>query len=190
MNSIVLASGSPRRIELLRNAGIDVIVRPAEINEVVLPEETPAELVTRLATEKAYAIAHHYPNQIVLGADTIVFFDSQIIGKPVDRREARNILRRLSGQTHSVYTGVCIVRLNDENDMTWISKTEVSFNPLSEHLIEELIQNTNPLDKAGGYAIQDHEDLLIAGYKGLRSNVIGLPVEEVLEKLELMDGLA
>ncbi len=187
MNAIVLASSSPRRLELLKSAGIDTIVHPAEINEVILPEETPTELVTRLAKEKALEVAHHYPNRNVLAADTIVYIDNEIIGKPMDRQEARNIIRRLSGRTHCVYTGVCIIRLNDRKDITWFSRTDVSFNPLTENLIEELINNTNPLDKAGGYAIQDHEELLIANYNGLRSNVIGLPIEEVLDKLKLMD---
>ncbi len=185
MTSIVLASSSPRRVELLKQAGIQLIVQPADIDEVIQPGETPEKSVTRLAEEKALAVAQFYPDQIVLGADTIVFYNNRIIGKPADLKEARNVLQQLSGNTHWVYTGTCIVRLNVTKTVKWISKTEVTFNQLSEECIDNLISNTNPLDKAGGYAIQNHEELLIARFDGLRSNVMGLPIEEVLKKLNL-----
>ena len=180
---IILASASVRRIELLRQSDIDFLAVSADIKEEIFPGEKPDDLVKRLAREKADQIATRYPNKIVLGADTIVYFDGQIIGKPDSIAHAREILRRLNGNTHVVYTGVCLLRSTPKDDICWVTRTSVTFHTLSSQIIEQLLSSGNPLDKAGGYAIQEHEELLISSYQGLRSNVIGLPIEEVLERL-------
>lgn len=181
MSPLVLASASPRRRSLLSGAGIEIECRPAEIEERLHPGETPEGHVTRLAREKAACVAAQMPQRVVLGADTIVYLDDRIIGKPADLAAARRMIGMLNGKTHQVYTGVCLTC--GARTEVWHCVTAVTFNLLSTDDIERYLAEAEPLDKAGAYAIQDHEALLIARYDGLRSNVIGLPLEEVLEKL-------
>ncbi len=178
-STIILASGSPRRRDLLADAGIRFEIMAAMIDEQVFPAESPAQLVCRLATAKALSVASSNPEQLVLGADTIVYHQDTIIGKPIDMDHARRLLRRLSGQTHQVYTGVNLYRQHPAFVKCWHSITSVTFKALTNADIDFLLAVTNPLDKAGAYGIQDHEERFIAGYQGLRSNVMGLPIEEV-----------
>ncbi len=183
MRKIILASRSPRRMELLKDAGIPFDAIPADIPETAMPDEGPIEFVRRLAAAKADHVSAQRPNDIVLGADTIVYLDGRIIGKPKDIEDAKAILTQLSGNKHLVYTGVSLSRRNTEFKLTWHSATAVTFKTLSSADIRQCLSTGDPLDKAGAYAIQEHEGRLIAEYDGLRSNVIGLPIEEVLDKL-------
>ena len=180
---IILASSSPRRKELLELANISFIVKPASIVEKIFPLERPEELVCRLAKEKAYNMSQRFPEKIVLGADTVVYLNGLIMGKPANIAHAKRMLQQLSDNTHHVFTGVCLTRRTPEKELTWYSVTAVKFRSLTSELIDFCVENGNPLDKAGAYAIQDHEDVLIQKYDGLRSNVMGLPVEEVVSKL-------
>jgi septum formation protein len=185
---IVLASGSPRRSALLRQAGFDVAVCPADIDESVLPEETPRQLVERLAFRKAAETAAIHPQEIVIGADTVVRKDDRILGKPVDMREAAEMLRFLSGATHQVLTGVSILRMSDQTQITWTCVTRVTFKSLTDDDINAYHALINPLDKAGAYAIQEHGDRIVADTDGSYSNIVGLPIEDVVERLGLVTG--
>ena len=180
---IILASASPRRQELLREAGISFAVHPAEVDEELLPGELPAVSVMRLAALKAAAVAAQHPGSLVLGADTLVVLDGKMFGKPADFADACRMLKELSGRTHEVLTGVSLVEYG-QPAYTWCSKTLVTFKILRDEQIAAYFRLVNPLDKAGSYAIQEHGELLVEGIQGLRSNVIGLPVEEVVQKLQ------
>ncbi len=181
---MILASGSPRRRELLEAAGLVFEVRPSLAGELHDASIPPAELCERNAELKAAAIAAEHPDATVIGADTLVFIDGEPLGKPRDLDEARAMLRRLGGRTHSVCTGVCVIppdgpprRLHD--------LTEVRFRPLDEEIISGYFQVADPLDKAGAYGIQEHGELLVEGITGNFDNVMGLPVKKVLAALGL-----
>ena len=179
---LILASASPRRRELLAQAVIPFVVHPVDIDESPMPGEPPAEMVERLAGSKAAAAGALFPNRVILAADTTVVLDGQIIGKPVDMDEARSYINRLSGRKHEVYTGVCIEGGGSDGHL-WHAVTAVTFNTLTPDFIERYLAAVQPLDKAGGYGIQVHEKELIARYDGLRSTVVGLPIEDVIGKL-------
>lgn len=180
---LVLASSSPRRQQMLRDAGFELILAPPQgVDETPLPDECPIKLVERLASAKAAAVAPTYPNHWVLGSDTIVHFAGEPLGKPADMAAARHLLQRLAGQTHEVITGVCLRCLQADESHCWSSTSRVTFNPLSTAEIDLALTLTNPLDKAGGYAIQEQEEVLIASYTGWRSTIIGLPIEEVVAR--------
>lgn len=179
--ALVLASGSPRRRELLTRAGVPLELRTADISEDVLPNESPVALVRRLALAKARAVASSLPGRLVLGADTVVELDERVYGKPVDMAAARAMLRSLSGCRHEVLTGVCLLRGCVEK--SWVARTRVCFRELDDAAIDAYFALVNPLDKAGAYGIQEHGEMIVAGIDGLLSNVIGLPVEEVLAVL-------
>ncbi len=183
--NIVLASASPRRHQLLVAAGFEVAVHPADIDETVLPGETPEAHVLRLAAAKAAAIAPLHAQAVVLGADTIVLSPAgRMLGKPVDLDEARVMLRELAGQTHQVLTGVCLRRQAPTAwSDSWVGVTQVDFQPLDEAAIDRYLALVDVLDKAGAYAIQEHGELIVRSIDGLLSNVIGLPVEQVVDRL-------
>ena len=181
---LILASRSPRRIELLRQACLEFEVDPANIEESILPGESPYELVHRLATEKAVSVSNRHPSKVVLGADTIVYFQDRIIGKPLNLKSARALFLQLKGNTHYVYTGVCLTREKKKKTVTWFTVTAVTFRKFTDEELDYCLSTGNPLDKAGGYSFQDHEDVLVSCCIGLRSNVIGLPIEEVLVRLK------
>jgi len=180
---LVLASSSPRRRELLTRARVAFEVAPADVDERALPDESPEQTVTRLALAKARQIAEQRPQNVVLGADTLVVLDDLVLGKPDNLDEARLMLRTLSGKTHVVLTGVALVRLTPAHENTWVATTGVTFRTLNADDIARYLHLVNTLDKAGAYAIQEHGNLLIDRIDGLRSNVIGLPVEQVIERL-------
>ena len=181
---LILASASPRRRDLLCEAGIEIRVVPAHIDEQALPRELPAEHVRRLAGAKADHVAAQMPDCLVLGADTVVAHQNRIFGKPDSLDDAKTMLNTLSGSAHEVLTGVCLRRLNPECLQCWVCRTKVCFRELTPNVIDRYCSLVNPLDKAGAYAIQEHGEMLISSIDGLMSNVIGLPVEEVLERLK------
>jgi len=195
--TIVLASASPRRQELLRNAGIPFTVRPASIDETLLAGEAPRECAERLAREKALAVFQSNPQQWVLGADTIVVVDDVILGKPCDAEDAARMLRLLSGRTHLVITGVCIVGpvvsgqapvISGQWSVASHTKTSsettlVTMCEISDDEIRSYVATGEPMDKAGAYAIQGVASRWIARIEGDYSNVVGLPVALVYRML-------
>jgi septum formation protein len=171
----VLASSSPRRLDLLRSIGVEPEVRPADIDETPWPDEQPAAYVERLARGKARAVAR--PGEVVVAADTTVVIDGRIIGKPADRAEALDTLRTLSGRTHTVYTGVAVVSPAGTSGVTVTS--EVTFVKISEDVLDWYTSSAEPYDKAGGYGLQGAGAMLVAGVHGSVSNVLGLPLAEL-----------
>jgi len=194
---IVLASASPRRQEILRNAGISFSVQAADIDETPLKDELPRACAERLAREKALAIWHTHPQDLVLGADTIVVVEESILGKPVDADDAARMLRLLSGRVHQVITGVCVAgavgsasaadggssRNADEQPATGSETTLVTMNELSDEEIRGYVATGEPMDKAGAYAIQGIASRWIPRIEGDYSNVVGLPVSLVYRML-------
>jgi len=188
---LVLASASPRRQELLRNAGIPFEVQPAHIPEDPQPGEGAKDCAERLACEKASAIAKKRPNDAVLGADTVVVVDDQILGKPLDRADAARMLRLLSGRTHQVITGVCLVRpvpstrnsAASERVIVSSESTLVTVSELTDQEIAEYVASGEPMDKAGAYAIQGIASRWIPRIEGDYCNVVGLPVARVCRML-------
>ena len=175
---LVLASGSPRRSELLRAAGIDFTVRVADVDETVLPNELPRDYVVRLSREKAQAVASEIGDgEIVLGADTTVVVLNEIAGKPIDENDARRMLKLLSGKWHEVLTGVSLV--NDGKVISDIALTRVKFAKLSEEEIDWYISTGEAMDKAGAYGIQGYASRFVERIEGSYSNVVGLPVQMV-----------
>ena len=183
MNStLILASASPRRIQLLREAGFDLHIAPAAIDEIHDVSITGEALTLANARLKALAIAESQKGGIVLGADTLVCIDGVPLTKPADLDEARQMLRRLSGRTHYVCTGVAIAC--QERMEAFVVKTFVTFRELREADIEAYLARVHVLDKAGSYAIQEHGEMIIASIEGSRTNVIGLPLDEVCAALQ------
>ena len=178
---LVLASASPRRSELLRNAGISFQVEPAHVPEVPLPQETPLAYAQRLAREKALMVFARHPNEVVLGADTVVVVDNHLLEKPSDAHDAARMLRLLSGRLHQVITGVCVVARGFERTEAEI--TEVSFSPLSDEEIAGYVRTGEPMDKAGAYGIQGIASRWVKGIEGCYFNVVGLPVQRVYRLL-------
>lgn len=173
---LVLASASPRRQELLRNAGISFVVQPADIDETPRAGEAPREYAERLAREKALAVWRLSPQDVVLGADTIVVVDEMILGKPIDALDAARMLRLLSGRVHRVITGVCVVGPVASEEHTDSETTLVTMNEVSDEEIRDYIATGEPMDKAGAYAIQGMASRWIPRIEGDYSNVVGLPV--------------
>jgi septum formation protein len=184
---LVLASASPRRQELLRNAGLTFEVQPADIPEDPLPGEQPKDCAERLAREKALAIARLRPDAAVLGADTVVVIDNQILGKPADASDAARMLRLLSGRTHQVITGVCLVA-NGRSSVA-SETTSVTVSEISEKEIADYVASGEPMDKAGAYAIQGIASRWIPRFEGDYGNVVGLPVALVFRMLRQAGSL-
>ena len=180
---IVLASSSPRRRELLAGAGVvfEVMHSPAEeVHDATMKPDVLCELNAVL---KAEAVARMRPDATVIGSDTLVFIDDIPLGKPLDLEEARGMLRRLSGRSHRVCTGVCVI-YPDGRKNVFHDITEVTFLPLDDAAINEYFSQVNPLDKAGAYGIQESGERIISGISGSFDNVMGLPVDMVIAALE------
>jgi septum formation protein len=186
---LILASGSPRRRELLRNAGFTFEVVPPEVVEDNPGNEAPAKLVERLALDKAEAVAgrfHRQDNVVVLGADTVVVVDSTLLGKPASPAEARQMLERLSDRTHEVITGVALVEPETARRTVAHETTRVFFRLLEPQEMEDYVATGEPLDKAGAYAIQGGASRFVTRVEGCYFNVMGLPVA-LVDRL-LRDG--
>lgn len=180
---IILASQSPRRRYLLERAGLRFAVIPSRIDESSVSREAPDDYVHDLAVAKAMDIARRHPESWVIGADTVVVVEGRILGKPGSTGQAREMLRRLSGRTHQVLTGYCICRLSGERIFADVVRTDVIFKLLTDAEIEWYIQTGEPFDKAGAYAIQGIGTFLVKSINGSYTNVVGLPVCEVVECL-------
>jgi len=178
---LVLASQSPRRAEILRNAGIPFTVRPAAVDETPLDGEKPENYVRRLAERKALAIPAA-PGEIILGADTTVVLDGEMLGKPADAADARRMLSRLSDRRHEVLTGIAIRRAS-QLIRDW-TVSFVWFAPLSEREIDDYVASGEPMDKAGAYAIQGLASKFIQKVEGCYFNVVGLPIALVWQYLK------
>lgn len=178
MPRLLLASASPRRRELLTQLGVPFEIVTASVTEHEAPDSDPRHLVQHNAALKAEWVSARHPEAFVLGADTTVCIDNHVLNKPADLAEARAMLRRLSGRTHSVFTGLALRRGADGLRMDEIVESQVTFKPLDEASITTYLERVHTLDKAGGYAIQEHGDLIIASYTGSLTNIVGLPVEE------------
>ena len=181
MERLILASKSPRRAELLARMGIEFTVCAPEVDEQVSGE--PAACVEELARRKAHAGAELARSGWVLAADTLVFLDGQALGKPKDDGEAAAMLRALSGRSHDVYTGLCVIDTAAGTTSVDVERTRVTFRPLSDEEIAAYVATGEPRDKAGAYAIQGGAAAFVSGYDGSYNNVIGLPTERLAERL-------
>ena len=186
---LVLASASPRRQELLRNAGLSFAVHPADVDETPRPRESPRDCAERLAREKALVVCRTRPQDLVLGADTIVVIDDTILGKPANAEDATRMLRLLAGRTHQVITAVCLVRpgggkWSPARDVRTASETTlVTMSDISAEEIQAYVETGEPMDKAGAYAIQGMASRWIPHIEGDYSNVVGLPIALVYRML-------
>lgn len=185
---IILASQSPRRKQLLEGLGLSFIVLSSEIDEQRIIEEmgtvSPSELVSRLSACKAEAVAEQQSSGLVIGADTIVLLEGAILGKPVDRQAAKEMLRSLSGKTHSVLSGVTVIDVDSEITKTLCVETAVDFKKIDEDELERYLNKASYLDKAGAYAIQEHGALFVKEIRGCFFNVVGLPIFQTAELLK------
>ncbi|MGD8901793.1 MAG: Maf family protein [Desulfobacterales bacterium] len=182
-SKLILASNSPRRRHLLAQAGLNFSVIPSAVDEQKLAMSDPDEYVRALAESKARDISEKHPDSWIIGADTIVLIEQQILGKPDSTDVARNMLRHLSGKMHQVYTGYCISCKKEKRLFSDVVKTDVYFKELSDREIEWYIQTGEPFDKAGGYGIQGIGAFLVERINGSYTNVVGLPVCEVMSFL-------
>ena len=188
IESLILASGSPRRRELLSRAGLEFQVVPAEVDETVLDGESPEDYAARMARSKAEKIGMVIPDRLILAADTIVVLDNEIMGKPENRDDAVRMLQTLSGRVHRVITAFCIHRRDMEMTIEEQVSTLVEFRELNPREIKEYIGSGEPMDKAGAYAIQGGGGSLTRRIEGSYTNVIGLPLAEVLDNLAKLNG--
>jgi septum formation protein len=184
---LILASASPRRAEILRNAGFPFDIFPADVDETILRDERAEDYVRRLAEEKARVamerLTPHSVPAIVIGADTTVVADGRILGKPADKEDARRMLRLLSGQTHEVLTGLSVTRSADSRSASHVETTRVIFASLSESEIENYLASGEPFDKAGAYGIQGIGGRYVTRIEGCYFNVMGLPLSRLWSML-------
>ena len=182
---LILASGSPRRKDLLESLGIKFVVIPSDVDESFLVNEAPEEGARRLAFEKALEVSKLHEEYWTLGADTVVVIDGKVLGKPTDKHEARLMLGMLTGRTHEVFTGYALVNSrNIESCVTGYSRSEVFIRELNRDEIAEYVESGEPMDKAGAYAIQGLGAAIVQSVNGSYTNVVGLPLCEVARELK------
>lgn len=182
---LILASASPRRTELFSQLELIFRVVPSDADELHDDQLTACELARLNAYRKARAVAEKFPDALVLGADTLVYLETQLFGKPRDLLEARRMLNQLQGRTHQVVTGVCLIGMGAGRRRVFAESTAVRFKPLRAEEIERYLALINPLDKAGAYAIQESGESLVEEISGSYSNVVGLPMERVALELDM-----
>lgn len=192
-SKIILASGSPRRKELLLQIGIVPEIIVSHVEEKIT-SDVPAEVVMSLAEQKAVDVAKEMPEgTVILGSDTVVAADGKILGKPKSHEEAYEMIRRLAGRSHQVYTGVCLVKKGTEGEadtvVSFYDETDVNVSPMTEKEIREYADSEEPMDKAGSYAVQGFFARYIDGLKGSYANVMGLPVHLVYQELKKLGVL-
>ena len=192
-SKIIMASGSPRRKELLLQIGIVPEIIVSHVEEKIT-SDVPAEVVMSLAEQKAVDVAKEMPEgTVILGSDTVVAADGKILGKPKSHEEAYEMIRRLAGRSHQVYTGVCLVKKGPEGEadtvVSFYDETDVNVSPMTEKEIREYADSEEPMDKAGSYAVQGFFARYIDGLKGSYANVMGLPVHLVYQELKKLGAL-
>lgn len=185
----ILASASPRREELLRSLGLTFKILPGHIDETYLEGESPRAHVQRLSRRKAAVIAAQHPRALVLGADTIVVIDGQILGKPKNKKQAREMLQQLSDRRHTVFTGFTLACVSTGTSRTKVVRSGVQFKEISPEEMDWYVNCEEPYDKAGGYAVQGKGAYFIKSIRGSYTNVIGLPLCEVLEELKHLNAV-
>ncbi len=186
---LILASRSPRRYELLKQVGLDFEVVPSRVMEDFVHTESPQDHVIRLAEAKAQDVAKGYPDRWVIAADTIVYVDGCILGKPKNGEEAMEMLHRLSGQEHWVMTGFSVCHLGKGKRAKEAVRTAVNVKPLTSAEMEWYVQTGEPFDKAGGYAIQGIGSFMIESIRGSYTNVVGLPLCELIQMLNRLGAI-
>lgn len=184
MKQIILASESPRRKKLLEQIGLDVKVVPSNIDEKLNPRLKPKTQAETLSTQKARVVSQKYPDAIILAADTLVYINGDILGKPKNIDEGKRMIKKLQGKTHSVITGFTILHGKSKKILTDSSETKVTFRKLSDSQIKNYLKKENPLDKAGGYCLQGMGAVLVEKINGDFSNVVGLPLGKVIPALK------
>ena len=182
--SIVLASASPRRAELLRQMGVEFKAVQSEVAEIHHEQLTAFEVSQINAYRKARSVAKKLPDMLVLGADTLVYLDTRFFGKPATLEEAYQMLEELQGRTHQVVTAMCLLHLREHRQRISAESTAVTFRALDATKIRRYLNRVNPLDKAGGYGIQEDGDSIIESISGSYTNVVGLPVERLTAELK------
>lgn len=182
---LILASTSPRRAELLGQLPVAFRVVPSAATEVMAEHLSPLEICQLNAHRKARAVAKKNPDALVLGADTLVFLDGEILGKPHNLAEARRMLKKLQGRTHQVVTGVSLIHLRAHRERIFAVSTDVLFRSFTAATITDYLASVETLDKAGAYAIQQHGEWLVSEISGSFSNVVGLPLERLESELQL-----
>ncbi len=186
LKSIVLASQSPRRRELMLLLNLPFSSENPQIEEELDPSLPLAKAIEKIAIDKAQDVFQRHPHAIVIGSDTVVVVDDVVLGKPQDDEDAIRMLELLSGQTHKVITGVCMI--SDKQKVVFHSIAKVTFYPLTEAMIKSYVASKLPMDKAGAYGIQDRGTLFIKSISGDYYTIMGLPIAEVSRRLRLMDG--
>jgi len=181
---LILASASPRRSQLLHDITPRFEVIPSKVEEIHNEQFTAAELSQVNAYRKARSVSKRFPDAVILGVDTLVTMGGRIFGKPLTHGEAASFLMQLQGNTHEVVSGVCLIFLRGHKQLIFAERTFVTFKKLSEREIKNYLSLINPLDKAGGYAIQEHGHQIVAQTRGSYSNVVGLPLEKLKTALE------
>lgn len=184
MKKIILASESPRRKKLLEQIGLDIKVVPSNIDEKLNPRLKPKTQAETLSLQKAKTAAEKYPDAIILAADTLVYINGDILGKPKNIDEGKRMIKKLQGETHSVITGFTILHGRSKKVLTDSLETKVTFRKLSDSQIRNYLKKENPLDKAGGYGIQGMGAVLVEKINGDFSNVVGLPLSKVIPALK------
>ena len=182
-DSIVLASESTRRVDILRTLGISFSIIPPDIDETKLKDETPQEFVARISYEKANKVGQHFPDKWVIAADTIVVLKGKVLGKPKNERDAFNMLRNLRGKWHKVITGYCVLNLLKNVVYRDIVETKVFVRHMTDDEITRYIKTSEPMGKAGSYAVQGKGGYMVKEIKGSYTNVVGLPICEIAEAL-------
>ena len=185
---LILASASPRRAELLRQMGLVFRVMPSAAPEVHHHELTAIEIAQVNAYRKARAVAKRFPDALVLGADTLVYLDTVLFGKPATLEQAHAMLGQLQGRTHCVVTALCLLHLREHRQSLFTDTTAVTFHSLDAATIRRYFARVNPLDKAGAYAIQEEGDMIVEKISGSYNNVVGLPVERLREQLKAWES--
>jgi septum formation protein len=185
---LILASASPRRSELLRQIGVEFSVVTSDTPEIHDGELTAREISQVNAYRKARNVAKKHPDALVLGADTLVFIETLLLGKPGSLEHAYQMLEQLQGRSHEVVTAVCLLNLRNHRQRIFTEVTNVTFRPLDAVQIRRYLTKVNPLDKAGAYAIQEEGDLIVERIAGSYTNVVGLPVERLQAELQAWCG--
>lgn len=184
MKQIILASASPRRKKLLEQIGLSIKVVPSDIDEKLNPRLKPKAQAETLSLEKAEIVAAKYPDSIIIAADTLVYTNGNILGKPKNMEEAKRMIQKLQGKTHSVITGFTIYHKASKKIVTDSAETKVTFRKLKDTEIKNYLKKEKPLDKAGGYGVQGIGVVLVETINGDYSNVVGLPLGKIIPTLK------